>query len=486
MKSNLFVTTAIPYVNAAPHIGFALEAIQTDVVARFYRGKLGAPHVRALTGSDENSLKNVRAAEDAGEDVAAFVERHAAEFKSLQQSLNLSFDDFIRTREARHIEGAQKLWSACKPEDIYKKSYSGMYCVGCEQFYTEKEIPDGICPEHKKPCEHIEEENYFFKLSNYQKQLEDLIESNRLKISPVSRKNEMLSFIRQGLEDFSISRSQERAKNWGVPVPGDDSQVMYVWFDALSNYVTALGYKDDATLYKTFWDSDDAFRLHIIGKGILRFHAIYWPAMLLSAGLRLPDEIFVHGYVTVEGEKMSKSIGNVLHPQELVDEYGTDATRYFFLREIPSYDDGDFSKVRMEERYAELANQLGNLVSRVATMSNKYFNGKLDQTPKDWADRTAALDEAMRQFDFKQYLDLVFEVVAAANELTDKAAPFKLVKVDEAAAKAVLSELAAMIRFVGEALAPVMPETSAEILRRYGGEAILIGDSLFPRRDVEK
>ncbi len=481
MNNTFYITTAIPYVNAAPHIGFALELIQTDARLRYERLRRAEGLVRGLTGSDENSLKNVRAAEAAGEEVGAFVERHAEEFKALQGVLNLSFDDFIRTREDRHMTGAQKLWSACKPEDIYKKSYSGMYCVGCEQFYTEKEVPSGECPDHKKPLERIEEENYFFKLSNYQEQLEQLIESDTLRIVPETRKNEVLSFIRSGLEDFSISRSQERARHWGVPVPGDEEQVMYVWFDALSNYITALGYAQDDELYKKFW-LENPERAHVIGKGILRFHAIYWPAMLLSARVPLPTELFVHGYITVEGEKMSKSIGNTIHPKELVDEYGADAVRYYFLREIPSHGDGDYSRDRMEERYAELANQLGNLVSRVAAMSVKYFDGALDEVEFDWSKQEGELDEAMREYDFKKYLEIVWAIVGQANEDVDKKAPFKLVKTDEAAAKQVLSEVAGQVRFIGRALAPILPQTSQEILSRYG-KVISKGESLFPRRD---
>ncbi len=475
------ITTAIPYVNAAPHIGFAMELIQADALARYYRSKLGDDNVFALRGTDENSLKNVRAAEAAGEETATFVEKLAKEFESLQTDLNLSYNAFIRTREDRHIKGAQKLWAACKPEDIYKKTYKGMYCVGCEIFYTEKECPDGICPDHKKPLENIEEENYFFKLSNYQKQLEDLIASDTYKLIPESKKNEVLSFIRGGLEDFSISRSQERAKHWGVPVPGDGSQVMYVWFDALSNYITALDYHEDADLYQTFWTADDVKRIHVIGKGISRFHAVYWPAMLLSAGVPLPHELFIHGYITVEGEKMSKSIGNVYHPKELVNEYGVDAVRYFFLREIPSHGDGDYSKTRMEERYAELANQLGNLVGRVATMANKYFDGVLDKDT--WVASTDDIEKAMDNYDFKLYIDQVFDIVRKANEHIENTQPFKLIKTDEAAAKKALSETADMIRWAANALEIIIPETAKEIQTRYNGEKILTGDPLFPRRD---
>ncbi len=474
-----FITTAIPYVNAAPHIGFALELIQTDAISRYKR--LDGLNVHALTGSDENSLKNVRAAQDAGEDTASFVERHAEEFKGLNELLDLTFDDFIRTREERHMKGAQKLWSACKPEDIYTKSYSGLYCVGCETFYTEKEVPDGICPVHKKPLETVEEENYFFKLSSYENELKRLIETDELRIVPESRKNEVLSFISQGLEDFSISRSQKRAQNWGVPVPGDDGQVMYVWFDALSNYINALGYADDDDLFETFWNQAET--LHVIGKGILRFHAIYWPAMLLSAGVMLPKEIFVHGYITVEGGKMSKSIGNVIHPKTIVDEYGSDAVRYYFLREIPSHGDGDFSKLRMEERYSELANQLGNLVGRVAAMSVKYFDGELSDVERKYDTVESALSESMGNYDIREYINRVFDVVSRANETIEKRAPFKLVKEDEDAAKQVLSELAEDIRFVAKALRPIIPNASEEILRRYG-KIIEVGEPLFPRRDT--
>lgn len=480
--NHYYVTTSIPYVNAKPHVGFGLEAIQADTLARYHRVKLGDHQVFALTGSDENSLKNVQAAEKAGEEVSDFVARHAEEFKKLEGDLNLSFDDFIRTREDRHIQGAQKLWRACKPEDIYKKSYRGLYCVGCESFYTEKDCPDGMCPTHKKELDVIEEENYFFALSHYQEEILNLIESDTLKIYPETRKNEMLSFIRQGLEDFSISRSQERAKHWGVPVPGDESQVMYVWFDALSNYITGLGYATDDEKFNTFW-SEQSRRVHVIGKDIARFHCIYWPAMLISAGLPLPTEVFVHGFFTIDGEKMSKSIGNVIHPKELVDQFGIDAVRYFMLREMPYASDGDLSLDRVKLRYQELANHLGNLVGRVATMSDKYFEGVLE--PNQWSgeDLTKQGEALMQEFKFKGYLDLIFDVVGEANEIIDKKAPFKLVKEDEQAAKLVLSEVADRIHWVAQMLVPIMPTAAEEILRRYSGPKVLKGDPLFPRLD---
>src|SRR3989338_3267185 len=314
----VYLTTAIPYVNASPHIGFALEAVQADCLARFYRA-LGYD-VFFATGTDENSLKNVQAAEAEGITVQKLVDRYAKQFEDLKQALNLSWDKFIRTSTKDHFKGAQKLWLLCKKEDIYKKKYRGLYCVGCELFYTKGELVEGKCPEHQTVPEEIEEENYFFKLSNYQEYLERLISTDKLQITPITRKNEVLSFIRSGLSDFSISRSRERARGWGVPVPGDDSQVIYVWFDALTNYLTALGFGTDETLYRKYWadsprstpgvslvtsrhtpgvNKDRVTRLHVIGKGIIRFHAVYWPAMLASAGLPLPNEEFVHGYITV-------------------------------------------------------------------------------------------------------------------------------------------------------------------------------------------
>lgn len=477
-----YITTSIPYVNADPHIGHALEFIQVDALARYARSRQET--VRAQYGSDDNSLKNVRAAREHGEDVEAFVARHADGFRALAPLLDLSFDDFIRTREERHIRGAQKLWSLMKPEDIYLKRYRGLYCVGCEAYYTDDETDGGKCRIHGKALEIVEEENYFFRLSAYQTALEDLIASDRLRILPASRKNEALGFIRQGLRDFSISRSVARAEHWGVPVPGDPSQVMYVWVDALSNYVTALGFANDDEAYQLFWKKSDA-RVHVIGKDIMRFHAIYWPAFLLSAGLALPTDLFVHGFLTVEGRKMSKSLGNVITPKELVDAYGVDATRYALLRELPCGEDGDISRARMEQRYAELANALGNLVGRVATMAQKYFAGQVGDVAFDARMHDEAFNTAMRGYDFRVAFDAVWEVVMAANEKVDRDAPFKLVKTDPEAARRSLAGLAAMIRWIGRALVPMMPTTATEILRRYEGESLLMGDPLFPKKEED-
>ncbi|MDP3901434.1 MAG: methionine--tRNA ligase [bacterium] len=414
MAKTFYISTSIPYVNAAPHIGHALEFVQADSLARFARqyGK----DVFFLSGTDDNALKNSQAAEVAGVPVKKWVDNHSAIFQKLLAELNISNDDFIRTSsEKRHILGAQKLWSSCRQEDIYKKKYSGLYCLGCEEFKQEKDLTDNECPEHPgKKLELVEEENYFFKLSNYQKQLEEIISTDKLKIIPESRKNEMLSFIKSGLDDFSISRSRERAKDWGVFVPGDDDQIMYVWFDALANYITALDYADDGEKFNKYWVRGDEI-IHIIGKGINRFHSIYWPAMLLSAGVTLPKTIFIHGYLTIGGQKISKTLGNVIDPFEVIKKYGSDATRYFLLRETPSDGDGDFSYAKFEERYnADLANGLGNFASRVLTLGEKL--GKLAAVEID--QKTADAIESARKLVTDRITDFkIHDALAAIWEL---------------------------------------------------------------------
>lgn len=488
-----YITASIPYVNSTPHIGYAVELFQVDTLIRYYKSR--GEMVRGQFGSDDNSLKNVRAAREAGEETEAFVARHAEEFRKLADDLNVdeSLRNFIRTRDDVHMRGAQKLWSMFRPEDIDMRAYEGLYCVGCEAFYAQEDLLDGgMCPTHKKPVEVIKEENYFFKLSNYQTFFEELLKkgtatwngkTHSMKIVPEERRNEMLAFVKK-LEDFSISRSVQRAENWGVPVPGDESQVMYVWVDALSNYITALGFADDAQAFTDFWTNADV-RTHVIGKDIVRFHAIYWPAFLLSADLPLPTEITVHGFFAVEGEKMSKSTGNVIHPKELVDVYGVDATRYLLLRELPLLGDGDISRARLEERYNDLANSLGNIVGRVAAMGVKYFDGVLDKVERFDADTIYRdeLSEAMESRDFKKYLEAVQGVIAAANAKIQIEEPFKTAKTDPEACKKTLSELAAMIRFIAESLAPVMPSISKEILARYTGEKVIHGAPLFPKRE---
>lgn len=470
-----FLSTAIPYVNSDPHIGFALELIQGDVLARYRR--LMGDDVFFINGTDENALKNVVVAEKAGIDVKKFVDDHSQRFQDLSQTLNISNNDFIRTTEERHIKGSQKFWKACRPEDIYKKGYKGLYCLGCEEFKTKKDLIEGVCPEHLTKPEEVEEENYFFRLSKYQKELLKLIESDALKITPASRKNETLEFIRGGLDDFSISRSRQRAKNWGVPVPGDDSQIMYVWFDALTNYINALGYGDDDAKFKEFWEKGRS--VHLVGKGITRFHAIYWPAMLMSAGLALPKEVIVHGYVTADGEKMSKSLGNVVDPFKVVEKYGVDVVRYFLLREIPSGEDGNFSIKKLEERYnGDLANGLGNLVQRVVTLIDSKLTGELiykeENLNKEIAERTSSIfkDYVMHldNFTLHEAAGKIWELIGLADKHMNDKAPWSVIKHDEKEFLNIMTDLFYVIYNVSWMLVPFMPETADKIFNIIGAD----------------
>ncbi len=471
----IYIIQAIPYVNAAPHVGHALEFVQADCLARFYRSS--GYDVMYSAGADENSLKNVQAAEKEGVEVQKLVDKYAKEFENLKDALNLTFDVFNRTSSKAHFLGAQKIWSLCKSEDIYKKKYKGLYCVGCEQFYTNGELVNGKCPEHLTVPEEVEEENYFFKLSNYQKFLEDLIESDKLKIVPQAKKNEITSFIKGGLEDFSISRSVKRARGWGVPVPGDDppagGQVMYVWFDALLTYLTALGYPN-GELYKKFW-VENGKKVHIIGKGINRFHTIYWPAMLESAGIDLPNEVFVHGYITVDGQKISKSLGNIVNPFDLVGKYGADVIRYYLLREIPAWGDGDFSEVRLKELYnGELANGLGNLVARVGRLAADV-NLKLPAKKNFVFSKEVA--ENLKSFRFDLAIISIWDEVSRLDRLINETKPWEL---EGQALKKVLLPIAGRIREIAFNLGPFLPSVAQKILAQYSGE-ITAQKPLFPR-----
>ncbi len=390
-----YITTAIPYVNAEPHLGHALEFIQTDTIYRYK--KLCGFDAFLTTGADENSIKNVQAAEKAGITVQQLCDINAEKFRQMAKQIGLSYNSFMRSSSQKHFTGAQRLWELCS-HDIYKKKYRGLYCIGCEAFYTEQELADGKCPEHGTKPEIVEEENYFFRLSKYQKQIENLIKTDKLKIVPETRKNEILAFIKSGLEDFSVSRSVKRAKGWGVPVPGDEKQIIYVWFDALNIYQTAVGFGSDSNLYKKLWPAD----VHVIGKGIIRFHAVYWPAILLSAKLPLPKAIFVHGYVTAEGQKMSKSLGNILNPTVVMEKYGTDRLRYFMLK-LPTFEDGDFSEhVLLDRANNELVANFSNLFYRVTSFIENNFNGKI---PKGIFDKKLSAKIMKKSREYSKTMD---------------------------------------------------------------------------------
>ena len=473
-KEKIFISTAIPYVNAKPHIGHAFEMIQTDVLARYLR--MADNDVFFLTGSDENSLKNVLSAKKEGISTQELVARNAKDFKDLAKALGASNKDFIRTTEDRHIRGAEKLWSACK-KDIYQKEYEGLYCVGCEDFYKEKDLtPEGLCPEHRTKPQVVKEKNYFFKLSNYQKQLHDLVTKDEIKIIPETRKHEVLKFIEAGLDDFSISRSVERAENWGIKVPGDDSQIMYVWFDALSNYITALGYADDDAKFKAYWQQ--GYSVHDIGKGILRFHAIYWPAMLLSAGVKPPNEVFVHGYLTVNGQKMSKSLGNVVDPMEMIQKYGADALRYFLMSNITPFEDGYFSEAKLKDSYSELGNNLGNLVMRIAKIAQKDGLQKI-KLPKEASAVSSSGNLVIRYGAIKErYFEIfndnrrldemlqhVWKFYIEANQLVDKDEPWKKNKEEK---EIIISAQCFALVYGAGLLTPFIPETSKKIFEMLG------------------
>ncbi len=488
--ASAYMTSSIPYVNGQPHVGHALEYVQADTFAR-YRQQIGQP-TRLQTGSDDNSLKNVLAAERAGTPVATFVERNVALFRGLADLLDVGYDGFIRTGDnPSHRAGVSALWRACDAAGaIYRRSYRGLYCVGCEAFYTADELTEtGLCPEHLAPPDAVEEDNYFFRLSRYGPALRDAIESGRLRIVPESRRNETLAFIDRGLEDFSISRAAERARGWAIPVPGDSAQVVYVWFDALCNYITALGYGgDDDGLYRQFW-TEAGERLHTIGKGILRFHTVYWPAMLLAAGLPLPTTVFVHGYLTVEGQKIGKSLGNAVDPRELIDRYGGDALRWYLLREIHPTADGDVSTARLVARYnTDLGNGLGNLLNRANSMLHRYRSGVVPAPPPHATPipELAALCEglparvaaALGAYDPRAALDTVWELVVRCNRLVDEAAPWTLYKAERAgddaadAARgqldAVLYALLESVRLVAMHLEPFLPAASTRIQAQLG------------------
>ncbi len=479
--AKFYITSAIPYVNARPHIGWALEIVQADTIVRYRRQQ--GDEVRYLCGSDENSLKNVQAAEKAGKPVQEFVDEYSSYFTALAKNLNVAFDVFQRGSNKDHHKASQELWKRCYENgDIYKKAYTGLYCVGCEMFYTKDELNEnGECFEHPgKKLDEVTEENYFFKLSAYKKQLIDLIKSDTLAIIPAFRKNEILSFLDGNLEDISISRSNERAKNWGVTVPNDDTQKMYVWFDALNIYQSGVGFGNDEESYKKWWPAD----VHAIGKGIIRFHAVYWPAFLISAKLPLPKKLFVHEYITVNGQKMSKSLGNVVDPNDYVQKYGVDALRYYLLAKLSPFSDGDFSEEKFTLAYnADLANGLGNLVARVAKLS-ETIDITLEETDRESLKevlKEKAYIEAWDAYKFNDALSFIWQRITAVDKYINDEKPWVLVKSDTEKAKEVLTKCIDEIRKIAIALEPFLPETAQKIQEQFKGPKIVSSKPLFPR-----
>lgn len=470
-----YVTTSIAYVNAPPHLGFALESVEADVLARARRVK--GKRVFFLTGADEHGAKVARAAETCGEKPQAFVDEQARRYRELREILNLTWDDFIRTSDReRHWPNVRQLWRKLEGAgDLYRKKYRGLYCVGHEAFVTEKDLINGACRDHQAKPEVIEEENWFFRLSKYGPRVRELIASNELRIVPETRAREVTSFIDQGLEDISFSRPSKDL-SWGIPVPDDPTQTIYVWADALANYLYP----------KEYWPAD----VHVIGKDILRFHALFWPAMLLSAGIELPKSIFVHGHITVEGQKMSKTIGNVIDPFLLVEKYGTDPVRYYLLREIPAYDDGDFSYRKFEERYnGDLANGLGNFAARVLTLAERDCSTQISADDAERCVEPAVSDkirktkeivaEKLEEFRFHEALAAIWELIAFGDGYVNEKKPW------ENRDRGIIFNLVAILDNVAGLLAPFLPDSSRKItesIRWDGGKLeIRKGKPLFPR-----
>lgn len=471
-----YITTTLPYVNSDPHIGHAQEFIQADALARYWR--LLGHEVFFNTGTDEHGQKIANKADEKGEGRQAYVDYYANEFRKLGDALGLSEHAFIRTTDAKHKLAAQEIWRRCEAKgDIYKKSYSGHYCVGCELFYKPEELLEGsICPIHTKPCEVIEEENYFFKLKKYEGYLEEYLSKEGV-IVPEWRRQEAINFVKAGLEDFSISREKSRL-NWGVPVPGDDNQVMYVWFDALTNYISTLGWPEEGGEFTKYWQMGET--LQMAGKDQVRFQSIMWQAMLKSADVKATDKVVYHGFINSGGHKMSKSLGNVISPYELVEKYGTEATRYLLLRHVHPFDDSDVTWERLDEWYtAGLVNGLGNLVARVMKMAETHldlpinFDTTFSDIPifvdtqlKDVSAGKLVLNykNDFEQFELQSVLDFVWIFIQNADAIITEKEPFKLVKIDMAAGQDLISSLVKDLYTVATMLKPFMPETAETIL----------------------
>ncbi|MDI6821088.1 MAG: methionine--tRNA ligase [Patescibacteria group bacterium] len=481
-QGKFYITTAIDYVNGPPHIGHAIQKVWADAVARYHR--LKGDEVWFLTGTDEHGVNVARTAEMLGKTPQELADENAVKFRGMRNALNLSWDDFIRTTDCeRHWPGAVLMWQKLvEAGDIYKKKYRGLYCAGHEAFITQKDLADGKCFLHGKEPEAIDEENYFFRLSKYSQKIKLAIKSDALKIVPVSRKNEILNFIDEGLEDVSFSRPTKDL-SWGIPVPGDSEHTMYVWCDALINYLSAIGYGLNEEWQK-WWPAD----LHVLGKDNLRFHAAIWPGMLFAAGLELPKVLFVHGFVTAEGQKMSKTIGNVIDPFEITRKYGTDAVRYYLFREIPSYDDGDFSIKKFEERYnGDLANGLGNFVSRVFSLAEKIYSIDISKTEKEILEKIKEIEiqvsAKFEEYKFHEAAGIIWELISYGDRYVNEKKPWAII--DEKEKTKILTNLVVIVESVAELIWPFIPETSEKIQKSLSKNANFIKIKkrgiLFPR-----
>ena len=476
-KKARYITTTLPYVNSNPHIGFAYELLEADALTRYWR--LLGHEVFFNTGTDEHGQKIAQAADETGKSRQAYVDHYANEFKQLadqKTGLNLCYGEggnFIRTTNEAHKEAAQEIWRRCAVKgDIYKKKYAGLYCVGCELFYKESELDaNKCCLIHGKPVLEIEEENYFFKLSKYQTYLEDYL-SRKGVIEPEWRRQEAINFVKGGLEDFSISREKARL-DWGVPVPGDDNQVMYVWFDALTNYISTLGWPKEGGNFEKFWQEGETVQL--AGKDQVRFQSIMWQAMLKSAEVKATDKVVYHGFINSGGQKMSKSLGNVISPYDLIAKYGTDATRYLLLRHVHPFDDSDITWERLDEWYtAGLVNGLGNLVARVMKMAETHLGLSTYSGISHRGDI-----EHMENFNCQEAMDYIWSRVQQLDEKISLSEPFKLIKTEPEKAIIIINELRTELIFIGRLLKPFMPYVS-EVIQ----ESVKINkkpENLFPR-----
>lgn len=476
---NYYITTSIPYINGEPHIGHTYELIAADVLARYAR-KTGKKTILS-TGTDEHGGKVQEKAEEVGKPVKEYADIVSQKWRELGPLVNMSNDRFIRTTDEGHEQRAALIWKALE-KNIYKGKYRGWYCTGCEAFVSEADAKanEGICPIHNRPYEQIEEENYFFRLSDFTGRILEAIESGAFKIVPDTKRNEILYILKEGLEDISVSRPKEKI-SWGIPVPGDSTQVMYVWFEALMNYITVLGYPEHND-FKEFWPAD----VQVIGKDITRFHAAIWPAMLLGLEIDLPKSLYIHGFININGTKVSKSLGNVIHPKEVIDKHGVDALRYYVLRHTPSYGDGDFTWDKFEASYNnELANELGNAVQRTLAMIIKYQNGLIGDIPGSEHD-TAQYHQAISEYRLDRALEEVWEQVRGLNQYIDEQKPWLVAKNKEQDhLKEILAYMTSCLLEIADLLEPFLPETSKKI--NYIFESGIIKQpetSLFPKDET--